>query len=60
MKMSYNLVNSIIGCVKEAYATIVLNIEWVDFVNEWILSCKIVKTLTHSLLEMLPKNAFWG
>ena len=32
MKTFYNVVNSIICCAKEARASIVLNIEWVQFV----------------------------
>ena len=32
MKMFYNVVNSIIFCTKEACTSIILNIEWVQFV----------------------------
>ena len=32
MKMFYNVANSLIRCAKEARASIVLNIEWVQFV----------------------------
>ena len=32
MKMFYNVANSLICCAKEARASIVLNIEWVEFV----------------------------
>ena len=39
MKTFYNVVNAIICCAKEARASIVLDIEWVQY-----LSCKIVKT----------------
>ena len=37
MKTFYNVVNSIICCAKEACASIVLYIEWVQFV---VLNCE--------------------
>ena len=39
MKMFYNVANSLICCAKEARASIVLNIEWVQFVLQNCETC---------------------
>ena len=51
MKTFYNVVNAIICSAKEARASIVLDIEWVQY-----LSCKIVKTCRIIGLNRAKKN----
>ena len=58
MKMFYNVVNAIIFCAKEARASIVLDIKWVQFVFQNCENCRIIGLNREKKKKFCPRSVW--